>query len=95
MPSHAPPDAEAQARYRRVAHEVYQKLALGSFLVWTLGCLILFIVFAAGNPRPIPSAALAMTAPLVPAFLLWIFYRPLVRWRVNRLHAGTSEAARS
>ena len=57
---------------RRVAHHLYQRLAFASFVIWTLGTLILFILFAAGNPRPIFPAMLSMTLPLVPAFLIWV-----------------------
>jgi len=79
----AEPGSDFGAIRRRVAHELYGKLALLSAAIWTLGTLILFIVFAAGNPRPIPMAAMAMTVPLVPAALPWLLYRPLT----NRLAA--------
>ena len=75
---------DVEALRRRVAHHLYQRLAFTSFVIWTLGRLILFILFAAGNPRPIFPAMLSMTAPLVPAFLVWALYRPLVHWQVAR-----------
>ena len=77
-----PPDRE-QLR-RRVTNEVFQKLAFTSFVIWTGGCLILFILFAANNPSPIFPAMASMTTPLIPAFLVWGLYRPLIAWRVAR-----------
>ncbi|MBA2449353.1 MAG: hypothetical protein H0V51_15140 [Chloroflexi bacterium] len=62
---------------RRVAHQLYHKLAFLSAAIWAVGTLLLFITFAAGNPRPIPMAALSMTLPLLPAALPWLLYRPL------------------
>lgn len=86
------PDAgRVEALGRRVAHRLYQRLAFASFAIWTLGTLVLFILFAAGNPRPIFPAMLSMTVPLVPAFLVWAAYRPLVHWQVaRRLRADAS-----
>jgi hypothetical protein len=84
MHAHAPTIPYAEQVHRQVSHDLYQKLALISFLIWTLGTLILFILFAAGNPRPIPATGMAMGLPLVPASLVWGLYRPLVRWTVAR-----------
>jgi hypothetical protein len=84
MTAHPPPSADDAALRRRVADHVYQRLAFTSFVIWTLGTLILFILFAAGNPRPIFPAMLSMTLPLVPAFLVWALYRPLVNWQLAR-----------
>ena len=81
-PTTSPTDIEALRR--RVAHRLYQRLAFASFAIWTLGTLILFILFAAGRPRPIFPAMLAMTLPLIPALLIWVSYRPLVHWQVAR-----------
>ncbi len=82
---------DAEVLRRRVAHELHQRLAFISFLIWTLGTFLLFITFAAGNPRPVFPAMLSMTTPLIPAFLIWIAYRPLVNWRVARhLRARTA-----
>ena len=84
MTPQAPPLTDVEALRRRVARHVYQQLAFTSFVIWTLGTLILFILFAAGNPRPIFPAMLSMTTPLVPAFLVWALYRPLVNWQLAR-----------
>ena len=79
-----PPPTDVEALRRRVAHHLYQRLAFTSFVIWTLGTLILFVLFAAGSPRPIFPAMLSRPLPLVPASLIWVAYRPLVRWQVAR-----------
>jgi hypothetical protein len=79
-----PAISHAEQVRRQLGHALYQKLAFASFVIWTLGTLILFILFAAGNPNPIPATGMAMGLPLVPAALIWVLYRPLVRWRVAR-----------
>jgi len=92
--SHAPaPTSQPEAIRRRVAHELFQRLAFTSFLVWTGSCLILFVLFAAGNPRPVPSAMVAMVAPLIPAMLIWLAYRPLVNWKVARTLRATTASS--
>jgi len=80
---------------RRVGHHLYQRFAFTSFVIWTLGTLILFILLAAGNPRPIFPAMFSMTAPLVPAALIWVFYRPLVHRQVARQLRAASAAGPS
>ena len=91
MTAQTPPSTDDAALGRRVAHHLYQRFAFASFAIWTLGTLILFILLAAGSPRPIFPAMIAMTLPLVPAFLIWFFYRPLVHWQVaRRLRAASS-----
>ena len=87
MRSQPPPTGTAtdvEALKRRVTNEVFQKLAFASFAIWTGGTLILFILFAANNPRPIVPAMMSMMAPLVPAALVWLLYRPLIARRVAR-----------
>jgi hypothetical protein len=69
---------------RQVAHELYGKLALASAAIWTLGTLVLFIVFAAPAAKPIPMAMMSMTAPLLPAALPWLLYRPLITYLAAR-----------
>jgi len=95
MTAQTPPSTDVEALRRRVAHHLYQRLAFTSFAIWTLGTLILFVLFAAGNPRPIFPAMLSMTAPLVPAFLIWALYRPLVDWQVARHLRAASPASPS
>ena len=84
MTAQSPPSTDVETLRRRVAHHLYQRLAFTSFVIWTLGTLILFILFAAPSPRPIFPAMLSMTVPLIPAFLVWTLYRPLVHWQVAR-----------
>ena len=95
MTAQTPPSTDVEALRRRVAHHLYQRLAFTSFVIWTLGTLILFILFAAGNPRPIFPAMISMTAPLVPAALVWVLYRPLIHWRMARHLPATSSAGRT
>jgi hypothetical protein len=91
MHSQISPALDRDDLRRRVAHELYTKLAFTSFVIWTGGCLILFILFAASNPRPIFPAMLSMTTPLIPAALVWVAYRPLIAWRMARhLRAGSA-----
>ena len=75
---------------RQVAHELYGKLAFLSFVIWTLGTLLLFITFAAGNPRPIPMAGMSMILPLLPAALPWLLYRPLTKYLAARRLRGSA-----
>lgn len=81
----------AAAIRRQVGHELYDRLALLSAVIWTLGTFLLFIAFAAGNPRPIPMAMMSMTAPLLPAALPWLLYRPLTTWLTERRLRGLPE----
>ena len=62
---------------RQVAHELYSRLAFLSAVIWAVGTFLLFITYAAGNPRPIPMAAMSMLVPILPAALPWLLYRPL------------------
>ena len=75
---------DAEALRRHVRNDLYQKFAFASFVIWTGGCLLLFITFAAGNARPVFPAMLSMTTPLIPAFLIWVVYLPMVNRRVAR-----------
>jgi predicted PurR-regulated permease PerM len=77
---------------RHVENHTFQRFAFASFVLWTGGCLLLFILFAAGNPRPVLPAMLAMTVPVIPAVLIWIVYLPLVNWRVARALRTTASA---
>lgn len=81
-------DADRAAAVRRqVRDELYQRLVLFSAATWTLGTFLLFITFAANDPSPVPKAMLAMTVPLVPAALPWLFFRRLsARLATRRLH---------
>ncbi len=83
----------AETLRRRVGHDLYQKFAFTSFAIWTGGCLLLFIMFAAGNPRPVFPAMLSMTVPLIPAALIWVAYRPLVSRMVARQRQGVASAS--
>lgn len=84
MQPHIPQTADNDLVRRRVANQVFQKLAFTSFVIWTAGTVILFILFAANNPRPVFPAMISMTTPLIPASLVWVLYRPIVAWRMAR-----------
>jgi hypothetical protein len=93
----SPSVAEPDLLRRRIAHQLFQKFAFASFVIWTASCFLIFITFAAGNSRPVFPAMLSMTAPLIPAALIWLAYRPMVAWLLRRrLAAGpASQAGRS
>jgi hypothetical protein len=95
MNAQPPPAADPEGIRRRVAHELYGKLAFVSFLIWTFGTLILFIMFAASNPNPIPTTGIIMTIPLLPAGLVWVLYRPLIHLQVARRLRSLPPAPRS
>lgn len=84
MQPQLPQTADPDLLKRRVANQVFQKLAFTSFVIWTAGTFILFILFAANNPNPIFPAMFSMTTPLIPAFLVWALYRPIVAWQMAR-----------
>ena len=85
-------DADRAAAVRRqVRDELYQRLVLFSAATWTLGT---FIVFAAGNPSPVPMAKLSMTLPLVPAALPWLLFRCATTWLVTRRLQASQEGGR-
>ena len=86
-----PQTADNDLVRRRVANQVFQKLAFTSFVIWTAGTVILFVLFAANNPRPVFPAMFSMTTPLIPAFLVWGLYRPIVAWRLA--HQPPADAA--
>ena len=78
MNAPARPPSHADALQRQVRHELHGRLALLSAAIWAVGTLVLFLVYAAGNPRPVPMALMAMLVPLVPAVLPWLFFGLLV-----------------
>jgi hypothetical protein len=84
MQPQIPQTADSDRLRQDITNQVFQKLAFTSFVIWTAGTLILFILFAANNPSPIFPAMFSMTTPLIPAFLVWALYRPIVNWRIAR-----------
>lgn len=63
--------ARLRARARRL---VYERLALLSAVIWAVGTFILFVAIVPVVARPQPFIAVAMTVPLIPAALPWLFY---------------------
>jgi len=64
-------DQEIRERARRL---VYERLALLSAVIWAVGTAILFIATVPVVDRPQRYIAVAMTIPLVPAAIPWLFY---------------------
>lgn len=73
-------DVRAQAR-----RWVYDRLALLSAVIWVLGTFALVVTIVPDDPRPQRYFVIAMTVPLVPAALPWLFYRWLSDVRARRL----------
>jgi hypothetical protein len=91
MTAQLPPSTDVETLRRSVAHHLYGRFAFASFVIWTLGTLLLFVTFAAGSSRPIFPAMISMTLPLAPAALIWVAYRPLVHFQVaRRLRAASA-----
>ncbi|MCC6175097.1 MAG: hypothetical protein IT305_07320 [Chloroflexi bacterium] len=88
------PSPDYDTLYRQAAHELYQKLAFVSAAIWAVGCVILFILLAAGSDRPIFGAAMAMTLPLIPAAIPWPVY-PLAARRLAARRLRAQAAPRS
>ena len=84
--THPMPDRATDAREirRRVAHEVYQRLAFLSAAIWTLGTLFYFILFAAPVERPVFPAMQGMMGSLVLAGIPWLFRGLITDWLVAR-----------
>jgi hypothetical protein len=53
---------------------VYERLAFVSAAVWALGTLFLFITIVPFVARPQAYIAIAITVPIIPAALPWLFY---------------------
>ena len=66
---------DTRARLRADARRlVYERLALLSAAIWAVGTFILFVAIVPVVARPQPFIAVAMTLPLIPAALPWLFY---------------------
>lgn len=65
------PDEVIRRRARRV---VYERLAAITALIWVLGTLLLVLTTVPMIERPTREFAIAMTIPLIPAVLPWLFY---------------------
>lgn len=75
-PLHEPGETTEELRARARTF-VYERLALLSAVIWTLGTLVLMIAYVPYVARPQAYIAIAMTVPLLPAALPWAFYRPI------------------
>jgi hypothetical protein len=75
---------------RRARHVVYERLALTSALIWVFGTLILVLTTVPYIERPVREFARAMTIPLLPAVIPWLFYGYLSN-RLTRKWASQSQ----
>lgn len=73
---------EAKARART---EVYERLALLSAILWVVGSFLLFATIVPFVARPQLYIAIAITVPLIPAAIPWLFYGRLAEWRARSI----------
>lgn len=78
---------------------MYERLALISAAIWAVGTLILFITTVPVVDRPQRYIAVAMTIPLIPAALPWLFYGMISdalarRWIARERAAADREGPR-
>jgi hypothetical protein len=66
-------------RYARARKYVYERLALASAAIWTIGTLILTITIVPYTARPQPYLIVASLVPLFPAAIPWMFFPLLTR----------------
>lgn len=75
----------------RARHDVYERLALLSATIWALGTLALFILIVPYIAHPQRQIAVAMTVPLIPAALPWVFYPAISAGVARRRIRRTSQ----
>lgn len=73
----------------RASTHVYERLALASAVIWTVGTLLMFIFFVPMVARPQPYILVASVVPLLPAAIPWLFYGRIAdglarRWTAER-----------
>ncbi len=73
---------------------VYERLALISAVIWSLGALFMMITFVPYVARPQPYIMVASIVPLFPAALPWLFFRPITS-AVMRRWASQAESSKS
>jgi len=74
---------------REARRVVYERMALITALIWIFGTAILFALTVPYIERPFRQVAVAMTIPILPAALPWLFYgriseRVARRWLERR-----------
>ena len=83
-----PADGEAYQRARQRARtDVYERFALISAVIWTVGAALLLNTIVPDVPHPQAYIAAASVVPIVPAALPWIWYRHVVETRARELLA--------
>jgi hypothetical protein len=81
-------DRENAERIRaRAKHLVYERLALASAVIWSLGALILMATIVPYIAHPQKYIMIASVVPLFPAALPWLFWRPLTDALIRRWSA--------
>jgi hypothetical protein len=81
-------DQESAERLRaRAKHVVYERLALLSAVIWTVGAFILMATIVPVVERPQKYVMIASVVPLFPAVLPWLLWRPLTDALVRRWSA--------
>jgi hypothetical protein len=78
-------------RYARARKYVYDRLAIASAVIWTLGTLILTLTIVPYTARPQPYLIIASLAPLVPAAIPWMFFSTITRRVFHRWSQPTAE----
>jgi hypothetical protein len=78
-------DQETEQRLRaRAKHVVYERLALTSAVIWTVGTFILMATIVPYIAHPQKYIMIASVVPLFPATLPWLLWRPLTDLLVRR-----------
>lgn len=81
-------EAQTEQQLRARARSwAYERLALASAVVWTVGAALLLATVVPYIPHPQAYIALATVVPLIPAALPWIWFRRLTDSRLRELSA--------
>jgi hypothetical protein len=87
-------DQQSDERLRaRAKHVVYERLALASTAIWTIGAFILMATIVPVVAHPQKYIMIASVVPLVPASLPWFFWKRLTDGLVRRWRAAPRAAA--
>ena len=85
------PDEETYRELRSRARTfVYERLALASASIWALGAMLLMFTIVPPVAYPQRYIAVAMTVPLLPAALPWLFWGLLTDLLARRWSAQQS-----
>ena len=79
-----PKDEELERLRARAGTLVYERLALLTAVIWSVGTFILMATIVPYIEHPQVYIFIASTIPIIPAALPWLFYRPLTASVVRR-----------